>query len=69
MPTGADPGPFTGEGDKQAMNAFCKDHLWKDGAPSPAHCMVIALASCKVYPGITSKQRLKDVDSACGVLA
>ena len=42
------------------MNAFCKDHLWKDGAPSAAHCMVIDLASGKVYPVVKSiKQRLK----------
>jgi hypothetical protein len=52
------------------MNAFCKDHLWKDGAPFPAHCMVIDLASGKVYPGIKSiKQRIKDVESACGQIA
>src|SRR5260370_9353915 len=34
------------------MNAFCKDHLWRDGAPFPGHCMVIDLASGKVYPGM-----------------
>jgi hypothetical protein len=52
------------------MNAFCKDHLWKDGAPSAAHCMVIDLASGKVYPGVKSiKQRIKDVESACGQIA
>jgi hypothetical protein len=36
------------------MNAFCKDHLWKDGSPLPAHCMVIDLASGKVYPSVKS---------------
>jgi hypothetical protein len=52
------------------MSAFCKDHLWKDGAPLPAHCIVIDLASGKVYPGIKSvKQRLKDIESACGQIA
>jgi hypothetical protein len=52
------------------MNAFCKDHLWKEGSPSPAHCMVIDLASGKVYPGVKSiKQRLKDIESACGQIA
>jgi hypothetical protein len=52
------------------INAFCKDHLWKDGAPLPSQCMVIDLASGKVYPGVKSiKQRLKDVDSACGQIA
>jgi hypothetical protein len=52
------------------INAFCKDHLWKDGAPLPTHCMVIDLASGKVYPGVKSiKQRLKEVESACGQIA
>jgi len=52
------------------MNAFCKDHLWKDGAPFPAHCMVIDLASAKVYPGVKSiKPRLRDVESACRQIA
>lgn len=52
------------------MNAFCKDHLWKDGSPLPAHCMVVDLASGKVYPGIKSiKQRLKEVESACTQIA
>jgi hypothetical protein len=52
------------------MNAFCKDHLWKDGAPMPTHCMVTDLASGKVYPGVKSiKQRLKEVESACGQIA
>ena len=50
--------------------AFCKDHLWKDGSPSATHCMVIDLASGKVYPGVKSiKPRLKDVESACGQIA
>jgi hypothetical protein len=32
--------------------------------------MVIDLASGKVYPGVKStKQRLKDVESACGQIA
>lgn len=52
------------------MTAFCKDHLWQDGSPLPAHCMVIDLASGKVYPGVKSiKQRLKDIESACGQIA
>jgi len=52
------------------MSAFCKDHLWKDGSPLPAHCIVIDLASGKVYPGVKSvKQRLKDVESACGQIS
>jgi hypothetical protein len=52
------------------MNAFCKDHLWKEGSPTPGHGMVIDLASGKVYPGVKSiKQRLKDVESACGQIA
>jgi hypothetical protein len=52
------------------INAFCKDHLWKDGTPLPAQCIVIDLASGKVYPGIKAiKQRLRDVESACGQIA
>jgi hypothetical protein len=40
------------------MNAFCKNHPWKGWFASPS-CMVIDLASGKVYPGIKSiKQRL-----------
>jgi hypothetical protein len=39
-------------------------------APEWPHCMVINLASGKVYPGVKSiKQRLKDVESACGQIA
>jgi hypothetical protein len=52
------------------INAFCKDNLWKDGAPLPTQCMVIDLASGRVYPGVKSiKQRLKEVESACGQIA
>jgi len=52
------------------MNAFCKDHLWKHGEPSGAHCIVIDLASATVYPGVKStKARLKDVENACGQIA
>jgi hypothetical protein len=52
------------------INAFCKDHLWKEGSPLATHCMVIDLASGKVYPGVKSiKQRLKEVESACGQIA
>jgi hypothetical protein len=52
------------------MQAFCKDHLWKDGQPNAAHCMVIDLASAKVYPGVKAiRQRLKDVQNACGQIA
>jgi hypothetical protein len=36
----------------------------------PSHCRVINLASGKVYSGVKSiKQRLKDVESACGQIA
>jgi hypothetical protein len=38
--------------------------------PFGGHCMVIDLASAKVYPGVRAvKQRLKDVANACGQIA
>lgn len=52
------------------MHTFCQDHLWKHGQPHAAHCMVIDLASAKVYPGVKAiKQRMKDVANACGQIA
>jgi len=52
------------------MNEFCRDQLWKDGAPLPAQCMVIDLASGNVYPGVKSiKQRLKEIGGACSQIA
>jgi hypothetical protein len=52
------------------MHSFCQSHLWKHGQPFGGHCMVIDLASAKVYPGVKSvKQRLKDVGNACGQIA
>ncbi len=52
------------------MGAFCKDHLWQHGAPLPSHCLVIDLASAKVYPGVKAiKQRMKDIENACGQIA
>jgi hypothetical protein len=52
------------------MHSFCQDHLWKDGSPFPGHCMVIDLASAKVYPGVRSvKRRMKDVQGACTQIA
>jgi hypothetical protein len=48
------------------MHLFCESHLWKHGQPFGGHCMVIDLASGKVYPGVKSvKARLKDVANAC----
>jgi hypothetical protein len=52
------------------MHSFCQSHLWKQGAPYGGHCMVIDLGSGRVYPGVKSvKQRLKDVENACGQIA
>ncbi len=52
------------------LQAYCQDHLWKDGAPDAKHCMLIDLGSGVVYLGIKSiKQRMKDVESACTQIA
>lgn len=52
------------------MHTFCQHHLWKDGQPHAAHCLVIDLASGKVYPGVKStKQKMKDVANACSQIA
>jgi hypothetical protein len=48
------------------MYTFCQDHLWNDGSPFPGHCMVIDLASERVYPGAQAIQRrMRDVEDAC----
>ena len=52
------------------VHSYCETHLWKHGQPFGGHCMVIDLASGKVYPGVKAvKQRLKDVANACGQIA
>jgi hypothetical protein len=52
------------------LHSFCQSHLWKEGQPFGGHCMVIDIASGKVYPGVKAvKQRLKDVGNACGQIA
>jgi hypothetical protein len=48
------------------VQSFCETHLWKEGSSHHEHCMVIDLASAKVYPGVKAiKQRIKDVQNAC----
>jgi hypothetical protein len=52
------------------MHSFCESHLWKHGQPFGGHCMVIDLASAKVYPGVRAvKARMKDVANAWGQIA
>jgi hypothetical protein len=52
------------------VQAFCSAHLWKDGTPFGNHCMVIDMASKKVYPGVKAIiKRMKDINSACDHIA
>jgi hypothetical protein len=45
---------------------FCDTYLTDEGTADSRLCLVIDLASAKVYPGVKSvTQRLKDVDAAC----
>jgi hypothetical protein len=52
------------------LQAYCQDHLWKDGTPDAKQCMLIDVGSGVVISGIKSiKQRMKDVESACAQIA
>lgn len=49
---------------------YCRDHLYKKGDASYKHCIVIDIASRRVFPGAAAfKKRLEDAEGACAQIA